>query len=211
MTRYRVGLLVLAAALLTRTAVTVGRNSVRSPKKAEPATAAASSNRPAPGNLVDFRDDRAGWAVAYPRTWNRLQSSDATVVLVASEKPPEAGDGGSILGRVVPLPTAIDDSTLPAAREITDRIVNGEGVQLLAQPAVVHEGGLPGYFYFYSFRDAATGQEGVHSHYFLFKRSTMISLVFQALPKSNFKALANLYDDVIGSFRVLKESANAAG
>jgi hypothetical protein len=84
-------------------------------------------------------------------------------------------------------------------------------VKLLAEPTIVHQGGLPGYFYFYSFRDPATGVEGVHSHYFLFKGSTMISLVFQALPKDAFKGLADLYDDVIGSFRVLKESANGAG
>jgi hypothetical protein len=202
-TRYRIGLAALAVPVVAGMAVAAGRISVAAPRKPPAATAAP--------NLVGFRDDRAGWSIAYPRTWNRLQSKDADVVLIASEKPPEVNNGGSILGRVVTLPAPVDDATLPAAREITDRIVNGEGVELLAQPAVVHQGGLPGYFYFYRFRDAATGQEGVHSHYFLFNRATMISLVFQALPKESFKGLANVYDDVIGSFRVLKESADAAG
>ena len=75
------------------------------------------------------------------------------------------------------------------------------------EEGVVHilwmQGGLPGYFYFYSFKDPASGQEGVHTHYFLFKGSTMISVVFQALPKDSFQGLAHLYDDVIGSFKVL--------
>jgi hypothetical protein len=31
----------------------------------------------------------------------------------------------------------------------------------------------------------------------------MISFVFQALPKDDFQRLANVYDAVIGSFRVL--------
>jgi hypothetical protein len=31
----------------------------------------------------------------------------------------------------------------------------------------------------------------------------MISFVFQALPKDNFQLLAHLFDEVIGSFRLL--------
>jgi hypothetical protein len=86
---------------------------------------------------------------------------------------------------------------------VTDGIVTGDGIQHITQPTVVRQAGLPGYFYFYSFKDPASGQEGVHSHYFLFKGSTMISFVFQALPKDDFQRLANLYDEVIGTFRVL--------
>jgi hypothetical protein len=206
MTRYRLGAAALGAVLAMGTAVAAGRSSVDPPKQAAAATTAA-----VPGHLVEFRDDKVGWAISYPRTWTRLQSKDADVALVVSEKPPEMNNGGSILGRVLTLGAPVDDSQLAAAKEVTDKIVNGEGIQLLAQPAVVHQGGLPGYFYFYSFKDPATGQEGVHSHYFLFQGSTMISFVFQALPKDGFQALADLYDDVIGSFRVLKEPVNAAG
>jgi hypothetical protein len=66
----------------------------------------------------------------------------------------------------------------------------------------VRQAGLPGYFYFYSFKDPASGQEGVHSHYFLFKGPTMISFVFQALPKDDFQRLANVFDEVIGTFTI---------
>jgi hypothetical protein len=157
----------------------------------------------APGALVEFRDDKAGWAVSYPNGWNRLQAKDADVVLVASEKPAEQNSGGSILARNVTLAAAVNDANLAAAKEVTDGIVAGDGIQQITQPTVVHLGGLPGYFYFYSFKDPASGQEGVHSHYFLFKGQTMISFVFQALPKDDFPRLANVYDRVIGSFRVL--------
>jgi hypothetical protein len=154
--------------------------------------------------LVEFKDRKAGWAISYPKGWNRLESKDNDVALVVSQKPASANSGGSILARNLTLGAAVDDSNLAAAKEVTDKIVtSGQGIQLLAQTAVIHQGGLPGYFYFYSFKDPGTGQEGVHTHYFLFKGSTMISFVFQALPKDSFQGLAHLYDDVIGSFKVL--------
>jgi hypothetical protein len=43
----------------------------------------------------------------------------------------------------------------------------------------------------------------VHSHFFLFKDKTMISLVFQALPQDDFTRLAPLFDRVTGSIRLL--------
>lgn len=210
MSRYRRGLAVAGAGLLVGIAVLAGRSSVGAPKPVA-AAPVASTQTTVSGTLVEFRDEQRGWAIAYPKTWNRLQSKDIDVALVVSERPPEVNTGGSILARAVTLGAPVDESRLAAARAVTDQIVNGEGVQLLAEPAAVHQGGLPGWFYFYSFSDPATGQEGVHSHYFLFKGSTMISFVFQALPKDAFGGLANLFDDVIGSFRVLKETADGAG
>jgi hypothetical protein len=211
MSRSRRGVAAAGAGLVVVIAVLAGRSSVGAPKPVAAATPAANMQKTLPGTLVEFRDEQRGWAIAYPKTWNRLQSKDADVVLVVSEKPPEVNNGGSILGRTVTLGAPVDESRLAAARAVTDQIVNGEGVQLLAEPTIVHQGGLPGWFYFYSFRDPATGQEGVHSHYFLFRGSTMISFVFQALPKDAFGGLANLYDDVIGSFRLVKETGDGAG
>jgi hypothetical protein len=202
----KIGGAVVVGALLVGGAFLAGKSMVESPKKpaassrttattAEPATANS-------GNLVEFRDEKAGWAISYPRDWNRLQAKDNDIALVVSEKPAEQNAGGSILARNVTLAAVVNDSNLAAAKEVTDGVVTGDGIQHITQPTVVHQGGLPGYFYFYSFKDPASGQEGVHSHYFLFKGSTMISFVFQALPKDDFQRLANLFDQVIGSFRV---------
>jgi hypothetical protein len=200
----KIGAAVVCGALVVGIAVVAGRNSVDSPTKTAATKPTTTPSTTVPGGLVEFRDEKAGWAISYPKNWNRLQSQDAAVVLVVSEKPPELNNGGSILARDLGLGAAVDESKLPAAKEVTDKIVTtGQGIQLLAQPTVIHQAGLPGYFYFYSFKDPATGQEGVHTHYFLFKGSTMISFVFQALPKESFQGLANLYDQVIGSFRVL--------
>jgi hypothetical protein len=197
----KIGAAVLGGVLLT--GVGAAGCSDDSPKKAATNATTTTSTSPS-STLVEVRDEKAGWAISYPQGWNRLESQDADVALVVSEKPPELNTGGSILARNLILAAPVDESKLPAAKEVTDAIVTkGEGIQLLAQPTVVHQAGLPGYFYFYSFKDPATGQEGVHTHYFLFKGSTMISFVFQALPKDTFQPLAHLFDEVIGSFKVL--------
>jgi hypothetical protein len=198
----KVAIALAGGALAVGVAVMAGRGAVEPPKKAAASKGPLPSSSTVAAGLVEFRDDKAGWAISYPKSWHRLQSPDADVVLVVSQNPIELNTGGSILARDLTLGAPVDESKLPAVKQVTDKIVTGgEGIRLLAEPAVVNQGGLPGYFYFYSFKDPTTGQEGVHSHYFLFKGSTMISFVFQALPKEKFQALAHLYDEVIGSFR----------
>ncbi len=188
---------VVAVVLALAIAVEVGRHSVSSEKRSTVRAQAV------PAAFVEFRDDKAGWAMSYPKDWNRLSPKAPDIVLVVSEKPPETNTGGSILVHDLPFPTAVTDANLPAAKTVTDKIVEEGGGAPLTAPTVVHEGGLPGYVYFYSFKDPGTGQDGVHSHYFLFKGSTLISLVFQALPTDTFRTLAPTFDEMIGSFRVL--------
>jgi hypothetical protein len=204
----KIGGAIAGAALAAGVAFWVGNSMVDSPEEAAAHKALTTTSGPSTTttpNLVEFRDDKAGWAISYPKGWTNLESSDADVPLVVSQKPPELNQGGSILARTLALAAPVTDANLATAKAVTDRIVTaGEGVELLTeQPTVIHQGGLPGYFYFYRFKDPATGQNGVHTHYFLFKGSTMISFVFQALPESDFQGLATLYDEVISSFRVL--------
>lgn len=194
---------VVALVLLVGGAFLAGQSMVGSPKQPagseSPTTAAASDA----ADLVEYRDDKNGWAISYPRTWNRLQPKETEVALVVSEQPAEQNTGGSILARDLTLAAPVTEANLAAAKEVTDQIVTRDGIRHITEPKVVRQAGLPGYFYFYSFEDPASGQEGVHSHYFLFKGSTMISFVFQALPKDDFQRLANLFDEVIGTFRLL--------
>lgn len=199
----KVGAGVVAGAVLVGGAFLAGKSFVDEPEKTPASQTSASTAAPAAGRLIEFRDEKAGWAISYPNGWNRLEPKDTDVALVVSEKPAEQNTGGSILARDLTLGAPVNDGNLAAAKEVTDRVVTGDGIQHITEPTVIHQAGLPGYFYFYTFKDPASGQEGVHSHYFLFKGSTMISFVFQALPKDDFQRLANLFDAVIGSFRVL--------
>jgi hypothetical protein len=203
----KIGVAVVVGAVAVGVAFKAGSSMVdKSPKRPVARQSTTTAAAPAPaqsGDLVEFRDEKAGWAISYPKTWNRLEADNSDVALVASEKPAEQNTGGSILARVLTLGAPVNDDNLAAAKEVTDRIVTGDGIQHITQPTAVHQAGLPGYFYFYSFKDSASGQEGVHSHYFLFKGQTMISFGFQALPKDDFRRLAGLYDEVIASFKVL--------
>jgi len=203
----KIGAAAVAAVVALGVAVELGRRSAGSPPARVAADRPAATTSPvpstAPAGFVEFRDDKAGWAMSYPKAWNVLSPKSADVVLVVSEKPPQADAGGSVLVHDLAFPTAVTDANLAAAKAVTDKIVQEGGGAALTQPQVVHQGGLPGYVYFYSFKDPATGQEGVHSHYFLFKGSTLISVVFQALPADTFRALAPTFDQIIGSFRVV--------
>lgn len=200
----KIGGAVAGGAIVAGVAFVLGNSSVDSPKRpaASQATATTASKSPADSaSLVEFRDEKVGWTIAYPKAWIRLEAKDTDVALVVSEKPVEQNSGGSILARNLVLGAPVTDANLAAAKEVTDRIVTGEGIEHITQPQVLHQAGLPGYFYFYRFKDSASGQVGVHSHYFLFKGSTMISFVFQALPEADFQRLATLYDQVIASFK----------
>jgi len=152
----------------------------------------STSPRKPPG-FVEFRAPRTGFRIAYPERWSLIRSRDAEVEFLA------AGRGGaSALVRVSPF----DFQGLPAAKRITDRIVrSGRGVRVLTPARETRLGGLPGFLYIYAFRDAATRRRGAHAHYFLFRGSRMITLVFQALPANRFARLAPLFDRIARTFR----------
>jgi hypothetical protein len=198
----KVGGGVVALVLLVGGAFLAGKSMVGSRKQPAASESTVTATASPRAELVEFRDDKNGWAISYPKSWIRLQPKEAEVTLVVSEKPAEQNTGGSILARGLTLAAPVTEANLAAAKEVTDGIVTGEGIRHITEPKVVRQAGLPGYFYFYSFEDPASGQEGVHSHYFLFKGPTMISFVFQALPKDDFQRLANLFDEVIGTFTI---------
>jgi hypothetical protein len=159
---------------------------------------------PQPGDLVEFRDEEAGFALSAPKGWVRATAPNPQIVLVAAEHDPAQNQGGSILVRVTPLDTPVGKAQLGEARKMTDAIVSSsDGLALRAVPTETEQGGMAGLYYLYTFRDPVSGQTGVHSHFFLFKDRAMISLVFQALPQDDFGRLAPLFDRVVGSIRTL--------
>lgn len=157
-----------------------------------------------PDELAQFHDDQAAFALSYPKSWVRATAPNPQIVLVVAEQDPAKNQGGSILVRVTPLDAPVGKGQLGEARKVTDAIVSSsDGVALKAEPTETEQGGIPGLYYLYTFRDPVSGQTGVHSHFFLFKDKAMISLVFQALPQDHFSRLAPLFDRVAGSLRAL--------
>jgi hypothetical protein len=169
----------------------------------EPAPQAAAGGSPAgvvpAGELTEFVHEPTGIALSYPSSWVQLKTNDPQVLLLASD-----GLENNFLVRAVELPNAVGEPELGAAKQLTDKIVGAnKSAKLLVQPKQLTVGGLPGYWYFYSFQDDATGKLGAHSHFFLFKGKTMISFVYQTIPLEKFQASAPVFDQINGSLHQL--------
>lgn len=192
---------VLLAAVLA-SGVVVGQGILTPEEPAKAAnTSADSSTNATPADFTAFRSEQAGFELAYPTSWSKLNVQDPQVLLLVSQ-----GTQDSFLIRSLELQAPVGPQQLQAAKQVTDQIVNSnKTVQMVTEPKQIELGGLPGFFYFYSFKDTSSGQEGAHSHYFLFNGKTMISLVFQTLPKESFPTSAPTFDKITTTFRALKK------
>lgn len=192
----------VAAAAAVAIGVTIGGaagNRVES-SVPRPASPPAGKPAPAPGEpppgFVRFREDQGRFSIAYPADWDVRRGTTGDIELIATK-----GRKASLLARSVPLAFEVEPAELPATKRLTDQIVgSGKGVVLLAETRRIELGGLPGWFYFYVFRDGS-GRRGTHSHYFLFQGATMITLVFQTLPAQDFPRYATTFDRIAGTFR----------
>jgi hypothetical protein len=165
------------------------------------ANQADASRKSKPAGFSEFRSEQAGFELAYPSNWTKLSPKDPQILLLLSQ-----GTQDSFLVRASELQEPVGPQQLPAARQMTDKIVtSNKSIQLVTDPKQIEIGGLPGFFYFYSFKDPTTGQEGAHSHFFLFNGKTMISMVFQSLPKEHFSESAKTFDQITASFHSLKK------
>lgn len=162
-----------------------------------PKNAAPAASGKTPADFTEFKDDNLGISISYPKAWAPLNPNNKDILLLASNGPEE-----SMLLRRTELTKPIGEQDLPEAKkEVTDPFIgSNKDLQLITQPKQIELGGLPGYFYFYRFKDPASGQLGAHSHYFLFKGKTMISLIFQTVPADQFSNSAPTYDKIANSF-----------
>ncbi|MGH3928840.1 MAG: hypothetical protein ACRDTF_02555, partial [Pseudonocardiaceae bacterium] len=184
--------LAIPAAIFGPQLVGLGQPANEAPPNPAPAAA------PDPAELTEFRNEQVGFALSYPASWVERKASDPQILLSASD----ATEQNAFLVRAVELPQTVGQQELEAAKELTDRIVGANPTaQLLFEPRALELAGLPGYWYFYSFKDEASGQQGAHSHYFLFKGNTMLSFVFQTIPLGEFKNSAAAFDQITASLR----------
>ncbi len=159
--------------------------------------AATASPTSSAAGLMRHIDRDAGFQIDYPGTWHAYQPSDPKVQYLVG---PDGHDFVQV--RVIqPLPASFGPGDLQAMKKISDALLSGQPITIV-QESQVTVSGLPGYQYVYTFKDPS-GQIGVHIHVFLFQANRLITLVFQALPESQLKALAKTYDAVLASFRVL--------
>lgn len=208
-TTWALGTLVVVAvaAGLGAGATVLGQHLIATPQElphAAGATPSATPPSPSPvpapqrTRFVEFRDPQAGVALSYPAGWTRLQPTDPEVALLAA-----SDRGASLLVRVAPRDTT-GSGQVPPADQLTEKVASSnDSVHLVTEPKRIRLGGLPGYFYFYTFTDPISGATGAHSHFFLFGQDRMVVLVFQALPARHFQDAAATFDRITASFRVL--------
>ncbi len=148
--------------------------------------------------FVRYEDPQGRFAVSYPRSWQRVPSSDPQVALLVL-----AGRGSrdSMLVRVVPRPESLNPSNLAQAEKITDALVSSSDVRTRLSVRLTLDG-LPGLYYLYKFGKPGTPSYGIHAHYFLFGKSKMYVIVFQALPDDHYVDLAPIWDRITRSFQV---------
>lgn len=154
----------------------------------------------ADAELVTVRDPEAGFAISYPQDWTRLETTEPQIRLLV------AIDGeDSFLVRTVPFGDDVDPDSDEALATVVDELIGtDENISVIAGPLEVEVGGSPGRYYLYQFTDPASGQQGVHAHYFALHRGRLVSLVFQALPAERFTALADVFDAVANSFELIE-------
>ena len=185
--------LVLLLALATAVFVTVSAQDDDVPAAAPDATTAPAPQVP----LIEYVDPAGRFALKYPDTWRPVEINNPQVALLLL-----GPEGASMLVRIVTLEKPIDVTNIPDVKAVTDLIVQTPSVQIVQERPI----DLPeaqGYYYLYRFQDQATGQQGVHSHFFLFKGTALHTLVFQALPFEKFPELASDFDRIAESYRIL--------
>lgn len=146
--------------------------------------------------LATCDDKETRFRVSFPANWGTQRVGGADVRLVAGP-----GNGNLMSVRVVSLDTGASGPPTPTSlKPYLDTIVNEPGVTMLQQNQITISN-LPGWYYAYTFKDTASGATGVHNQYFIIRGNQLYSIVFQALPQSDFAALAPVYQQVVNSLQ----------
>ncbi len=146
----------------------------------------------APPGFVTYQNHKDGFSISYPKQWRVVP--DPKVPLLLS-----AGGNDALSVRVLTLQQPIDPTNVASIKAVTDSILSSPSAHLqvlLSRPITI--AGIGGYYYLYTFPSG--NDVGVHAHYFLFQGRKLMILVFQALPVTDFKTLAPIFDQVSASF-----------
>lgn len=211
-------LLVGAVALVAVVAFLAGRNA-GDPERADNAGPTTTTTRPAaiPRDFVTYHDADAGFSLKHPRNWRRVAGPDVAGPVSALEPGRvleraifSAGGQDALKVQVVRTQTPVTSANVGDIKAFTDALyeeLTKETRALNVQQRSVTINGMPAYYYLYTFKDAASGQDGAHARYFVFQGRSMYMLVFQALPADGFTRLAPVFDLVAESFQADPEVA----
>ena len=167
------------------------------PGPAGPSTSVTPSTVP-PAALTTFRDPTTGFSIQYPRAWEKVElpeseSPDIRLTVIAGEL-----DVFQVRTQRYEQPTTAEN--VGNQKALTEALVRSNKSAKILQQRDITIDGMPGYYYLYTYADAS-GQEGAHAHYFLYRGRKAHQIVFQAVPTNDFQQLAFVYDQVVESFK----------
>jgi hypothetical protein len=150
-----------------------------------------------PAAFTSFHDDVTGFTMIYPTGWQRAQAPVSEMRLVVSD-----GQGEAVSVRVNNTEQVTTPENLGNIRAVTDGTIASNPTAQVLKTDVLSVNGLIGYYYLYTFKDTASGFEGVHAHYFLFKDHRMFTIVFQVLPSDRLSKFTGVFEQMAQSFKV---------
>lgn len=155
-----------------------------------------------PDGFAEFRDEETGFRIFHPESWTRQSPDDPEVKFLAT---PNARD--SIMVRVTPIDLGelegdVSEDDFQALHGFTEEIVRGEDVEILDDGSVQIAGTVASH-YLYTFDTAEGGERGAHSHFFIFEEGRMITLVLQTIPPQRYSEVADTFEVVAQSFKLL--------
>jgi hypothetical protein len=165
--------------------------------------------------FATIEDPEAGFSIKLPEDWQFFEQEqpDPQIRMVVGTP----GTQNNLRVRVSPLPEPVvianntPDTVIAELQAQFDQYIDeGESVKEVLQRQRVNINGVHGWEYLYTFTNEPSGEEGVHSHFFLLGGSRLYVLVFQVLPTSNFQDYARTFDEIITSFRLIDEEPAAS-
>ncbi len=153
-----------------------------------------------PADYTTFNDPATGVKLSVPKDWvpySTVNLPDKALRLLTGI--PNTGDSVSL--RVNSYESEVTAANVGDQKAVFDSLLGDEKITILVNQTV-SIGGLPALFYVYRFTDQASGQAGIHAHFFVFQGRKMVSMIFQALPEDRYKLLAPVFDKVASSLQV---------
>ncbi len=144
--------------------------------------------------FVSYTDPETNFSIRYPRSWRRTEAPIREIRL-------QITDGRQYACRIQVIRT--EEATTPA--NVANLVpvmqgIIGEGIRILSQNSVTVNG-LIGFRFIYTVTDDESGLEEAHLHYFLFQGHKMHSIVFAAVPATDFANIEGVFLQMLDSFR----------
>ncbi len=144
--------------------------------------------------LTTVTNSADGFSISYPSTWEQVPDSTAPLLVVD----PKTKNGFDV--EVYQLARPVDTGNISEIKKVTDTILAGAAIRMVTEKPITLNG-LPGYYYFYLYKDPSTGLVGANSQEFVFQGRKLTDITFQALPYTNFGPLGATFDKIANSYK----------